>query len=97
MGEEPLEDEAEPVRLDVNVDAYVPTDYVPYEQAKIDVHRRIAAARELAELGELREELIDRFGPCRRRWRTCCCSSRRGSSWARPARGPSASARVAWR
>ncbi len=63
MGEEPLEDEAEPVRLDVNVNAYVPTDYVPYEQAKIDVHRRIAAARELSELGELREELIDRFGP----------------------------------
>ena len=33
---------AEPVRLDVNVDAYVPADYIPYEQAKIDVHRRIA-------------------------------------------------------
>ena len=34
------EELAEPVRLDVNVDAYVPADYVPYEQAKIDVHRR---------------------------------------------------------
>ena len=34
----------EPVRLDVNVDAYVPADYIPYEQAKIDVHRRIAGA-----------------------------------------------------
>ena len=44
-------DEPEPVRLDVNVDAYVPADYIPYEQAKIDVHRRIAAAREVAELG----------------------------------------------
>src|SRR6202049_5324146 len=30
----------EPVRLDVNVDAYVPADYIPYEQAKIEVHRR---------------------------------------------------------
>ena len=39
----------EPVRLDVNVDAYVPADYVPYEQAKIDVHRRIAGAREVAD------------------------------------------------
>ena len=47
-------DEREPVRLDVNVDAYVPADYVPYEQAKIDVHRRIAGAREVAELHELR-------------------------------------------
>jgi transcription-repair coupling factor (superfamily II helicase) len=56
-------DEWEPVRLDVNVDAYVPADYVPYEQAKIDVHRRIAGAREVAELHELRAELEDRFGP----------------------------------
>ena len=32
----------EPVRLDVNVDAYVPPDYVPYEQAKIEIHRRVA-------------------------------------------------------
>jgi transcription-repair coupling factor (superfamily II helicase) len=56
------DDEREPVRLDVNVDAYVPADYVPYEQAKIDVHRRIAGAREVAELGLLRDELEDRFG-----------------------------------
>jgi transcription-repair coupling factor (superfamily II helicase) len=52
----------EPVRLDVNVDAYVPADYIPYEQAKVDVHRRIAGAREVADLMALREELEDRFG-----------------------------------
>jgi transcription-repair coupling factor (superfamily II helicase) len=56
------EDEWEPVRLDVNVDAYVPPDYIPYEQAKVEVHRRIAAAREVADLVLLREELEDRFG-----------------------------------
>jgi transcription-repair coupling factor (superfamily II helicase) len=56
------EEDWEPVRLDVNVDAYVPSDYIPYEQAKVDVHRRIAAAREVADLGLLREELEDRFG-----------------------------------
>jgi transcription-repair coupling factor (superfamily II helicase) len=55
-------DENEPVRLDVNVDAYVPAEYVPYEQAKIDVHRRIAGAREVADLMALRDELADRFG-----------------------------------
>jgi len=60
-GDGPAE-EWEPVRLDVNVDAYIPADYVPYEQAKIDVHRRIAGAREVAELYELRTELQDRFG-----------------------------------
>jgi transcription-repair coupling factor (superfamily II helicase) len=52
----------EPVRLDVNVDAYVPADYIPYEQAKIDVHRRLATAMEVAEVEGLREELEDRFG-----------------------------------
>jgi transcription-repair coupling factor (superfamily II helicase) len=57
------EDEWEPVRLDVNVDAYVPADYIGYEQAKVDVHRRIAGARDVSELVELRAELEDRFGP----------------------------------
>ena len=59
---EAFDDEWEPVRLDVNVDAYVPSDYIPYEQAKVDVHRRIAASREVADLVLLREELEDRFG-----------------------------------
>ncbi len=57
------DDEIEPVRLDVSVDAYVPADYIPYEAAKIDVHRRVAAAREVGDLAELRDELEDRFGP----------------------------------
>jgi transcription-repair coupling factor (superfamily II helicase) len=57
------EELAEPVRLDVNVDAYVPADYVPYEQAKIEVHRRVAGALEVADVEKLREELEDRFGP----------------------------------
>jgi transcription-repair coupling factor (superfamily II helicase) len=53
----------EPVRLDVSVDAYVPADYVPYEQAKIEIHRRVAGAFEVADVERLREELEDRFGP----------------------------------
>ncbi|HEX3614912.1 MAG TPA: transcription-repair coupling factor [Solirubrobacteraceae bacterium] len=57
-----VEEDWEPVRLEVGIDAYVPTDYIPYEQAKVDVHRRIAGAREVAEIGLLREELTDRFG-----------------------------------
>ncbi len=58
----PADEDWEPVRLDVNVDAYVPADYIPYEQAKVDVHRRIAGSREVADLVALREELEDRFG-----------------------------------
>jgi transcription-repair coupling factor (superfamily II helicase) len=61
--EEPRDSDWEPVRLDVDVDAYVPADYVGYEQAKIDLHRRIAGARDVADVELLREELEDRFGP----------------------------------
>jgi transcription-repair coupling factor (superfamily II helicase) len=61
--EELPEEPREPVRIDVDVDAYVPSDYIPFEAAKIDVHRRVAAAREPGELRALREELEDRFGP----------------------------------
>src|SRR5436853_7318782 len=44
-------DEApEPVRIDVPVDAFVPGDYVPYEAAKIEIHRRVSGAREIADL-----------------------------------------------
>jgi transcription-repair coupling factor (superfamily II helicase) len=53
----------EPVRLDVPVDAYLPATYIPFEAAKIDIHRRIAAAREPGELRAIADELNDRFGP----------------------------------
>jgi len=51
------------VRLDVEVDAYLPSDYIPFEAAKIDVHRRVAAAGEPGDLRALADELRDRFGP----------------------------------
>jgi transcription-repair coupling factor (superfamily II helicase) len=62
-GEEGREAPESAVRIDLDVDAYVPAEYVPFEAAKIDVHRRIAAAREPRELRELADELRDRFGP----------------------------------
>jgi transcription-repair coupling factor (superfamily II helicase) len=62
-GARPEPEEIEPVRLDVNVDAYVPADYIPYEQAKIEVHRRVVGALEVADVEGLRDELEDRFGP----------------------------------
>jgi transcription-repair coupling factor (superfamily II helicase) len=57
------EEAPEPVRLDVPVDAYLPAAFIPFEAAKIDVHRRIAAAREPGELRAIRDEISDRFGP----------------------------------
>jgi len=61
-GEE-REEAPEPVRLDVPVDAYLPATFVPFEAAKIDIHRRIVAAREPGQLRAIRDELNDRFGP----------------------------------
>jgi len=52
-----------PVRVDLPVTAYVPPDYIAYEATKIDAHRRIARARTVGELGDVRAELADRFGP----------------------------------
>jgi transcription-repair coupling factor (superfamily II helicase) len=58
-GEEALE----PLRFDVPVDAYLPASFIPFEAAKIDVHRRIVAARAPGDLRAIRDELSDRFGP----------------------------------
>jgi transcription-repair coupling factor (superfamily II helicase) len=63
LGETGGEEVPEPLRFDVPVDAYLPASFIPFEAAKIDVHRRIAAAREPGELRAIGDELADRFGP----------------------------------
>lgn len=62
-GRDESDEAPEPVRLDVGVDAYLPASYIPFEAAKIDLHRRIAGARRAGELRQITDELIDRFGP----------------------------------
>jgi len=57
------EEAPEPLRFDVPVDAYLPASYIPFEAAKIDIHRRIVAARAPGDLRAIRDELSDRFGP----------------------------------
>ncbi|MHB1345063.1 MAG: TRCF domain-containing protein, partial [Thermoleophilia bacterium] len=49
-------------RVEVGIDAYVPSSFIAYEAAKVDMHRRIATASSLESLAELRAELHDRFG-----------------------------------
>src|SRR5207248_6323909 len=57
VGAEVPAEPREPVRIDVDVDAYVPAEYLPFEAAKVDVHRRVAAAREPGALRALGVEL----------------------------------------
>jgi len=54
---------ARPVRVDAQVDAYVPSDYIAAEAQKIDLHRRLALAESEDELRELQAATEDRFGP----------------------------------
>jgi transcription-repair coupling factor (superfamily II helicase) len=54
---------ARPVRVDAQVDAYVPSDFMPAEAQKIDLHRRLALSESEDELRELRAAVEDRFGP----------------------------------
>jgi transcription-repair coupling factor (superfamily II helicase) len=58
-GEAPPEEE---VRVELPISAYIPSDYVGFEAAKIEIHRRIAASVSLEELNALASEIEDRFG-----------------------------------
>ena len=48
--------------IDINIDAYIPMDYIPNEFQKLDIYKRIAEIETEEEAEEIVEELIDRFG-----------------------------------
>ncbi len=52
-----------PVRVEAQVDAYVPAAYIDAEAQKIDLHRRLALVESEDELRELHAALEDRYGP----------------------------------
>ena len=52
-----------PVRVEAQVDAYVPASYIGSEALKIDLHRRLALTETDDEVRELRAAVEDRFGP----------------------------------
>lgn len=49
-------------QVDLDVDAYIPSDYILNEVQKLDIYKRIAAVENPEEGEELRDELRDRFG-----------------------------------
>jgi len=53
------------VPADVTIDTpnYLPDDYVPSQEAKLDVYRRLSRFEEVHDIEALRTELRDRFGP----------------------------------
>lgn len=48
--------------IDADLDAYIPSDYIPNEMQKLDLYKRIAGIENEEEKEEVLEELIDRFG-----------------------------------
>ena len=59
---EPLREPAE-IKLDLPIDANLPTDYVPREDLRLEAYRRLAAVTTAAEVADIRAEWEDRYGP----------------------------------
>ena len=51
------------VTVDLALSTAIPDEYVPSRQRKLELYRRIAELRSLDDLGALRDELRDRYGP----------------------------------
>ncbi len=51
------------VEVDLPIAAFLPEDYVPDRRQKIDIYRRLTRLEKFGQINELKDELIDRFGP----------------------------------
>ncbi|MBW3589217.1 MAG: transcription-repair coupling factor [Actinobacteria bacterium] len=50
------------VRIDIPVDAYIPSDYIARESLRMEAYRQIERIRSAEDARLLREELVDRYG-----------------------------------
>lgn len=48
--------------IDLNIDGYIPVNYIQDEEQKIEIYKKIAAIEDKSDYSELIDELIDRFG-----------------------------------
>jgi transcription-repair coupling factor (superfamily II helicase) len=62
-GETAVEDEPEPIRIDLMVNASLPDSYVPGVEARLEAYRRLAGATTSAGIDDVVSEWQDRFGP----------------------------------
>jgi transcription-repair coupling factor (superfamily II helicase) len=49
-------------QLDLNVDAYLPSEYITDEKQKIELYKKIRSLQTLEQVSDLEEEMEDRFG-----------------------------------
>ncbi len=50
------------VEIDLNLDAYIPDEYIKYEARKIEIYKKIKSIENEADALDTIDELIDRFG-----------------------------------
>ncbi len=50
------------VEVDLNLDAYIPDDYIKYEARKIEIYKKVKDIKSETEAVDVIDELIDRFG-----------------------------------
>ncbi len=60
-GEPEGEDEAE-VTVDLNADAYLDSSYISADSHRIEMYKKIASIESAADMQDVQDELIDRFG-----------------------------------
>ncbi|MGT2398306.1 TRCF domain-containing protein [Staphylococcus aureus] len=49
------------VEVDLNLDAYLPTEYIANEQAKIEIYKKLRKTETFDQIIDIKDELIDRF------------------------------------
>ena len=52
-----------PTEVTLDLPSYLPDDYIASHEVKLDLYRRLGAARVVGTVDELRDEVRDRFGP----------------------------------
>jgi transcription-repair coupling factor (superfamily II helicase) len=62
-GEVAAEEEPEPIRIDLMVDAHLPDSYAPGVETRLEAYRRLAGATTTSEIEDVAAEWEDRFGP----------------------------------
>jgi transcription-repair coupling factor (superfamily II helicase) len=54
--------EKDEIKVELNVDAFLPDDYVDPSELKVDIYRRLANESNILKIKDIKEELKDRFG-----------------------------------
>jgi transcription-repair coupling factor (superfamily II helicase) len=59
---EPVREPAE-IKIDIDLDGFLPTDYVPREDLRLEAYRRLASVETHAAVDDIAAEWTDRYGP----------------------------------